>query len=113
MTLTTATNGETDTTGFYVVFAVTDRESRRISAFVVEKDTPGFSYGQGFHSLGWRGVPHSELIFQDCKVPVDNVLGDVGEGFRIIMRFLDENRLSVAASCVGTAWSRAASSCYV
>jgi butyryl-CoA dehydrogenase len=47
-------------------------------------------------------VPHSELIFQDCMVPVDNVLGDVGEGFRIIMRFLDENRLSVAASCVGS-----------
>jgi alkylation response protein AidB-like acyl-CoA dehydrogenase len=91
---------------YVIVFALTDKAKRGrggITAFIVEKDTPGFSYGQGFHSLGWRGVPHSELIFQDCTVPVDNVLGDVGEGFRIIMRFLDENRLSVAASCVGTA----------
>jgi alkylation response protein AidB-like acyl-CoA dehydrogenase len=91
---------------YVIVFALTDKAKRGhggITAFIVEKGSPGFKYGKGFHSLGWRGVPHSELIFEDCQVPLDNVLGDVGEGFKIIMRFLDENRLSVAASAVGTA----------
>jgi acyl-CoA dehydrogenase len=91
---------------YVVIFAVTDKEKRArggITAFVVEKGTPGFTYGQGFHNVGWRGVPHSELIFQDCAVPVDNVLGEVGDGFRTAMRFLDSGRVGVAASCVGTA----------
>ena len=91
---------------YVVVFAVTDPAKRGrggITAFIVEKGTPGFTYGKGTRSMGWRGAPHSELIFDNCAIPLDNVLGDVGEGFRIIMRFLDENRLSVAASCVGTA----------
>ncbi len=89
-----------------VVFAVTDKEKRArggITAFIVEKGTPGFTYGKGYKSMSWRGVPHSELIFQDCAVPVDNVLGEVGDGFRAVMRFLDRGRLAVAASCVGTA----------
>jgi alkylation response protein AidB-like acyl-CoA dehydrogenase len=91
---------------FVIVFAVTDKAKRAhggISAFIVEKGTPGFTYGAGYHSLGWRGTPHSELIFQDCAVPVENLLGEEGEGFKIMMRFLDEGRLSVAASCTGTA----------
>jgi acyl-CoA dehydrogenase len=91
---------------FVIVFAVTDKAKRAhggISAFIVEKGTPGFTYGAGYRSLGWRGTPHSELVFQDCAVPVENLLGEEGEGFKIMMRFLDEGRLSVAASCYGTA----------
>ena len=78
---------------YVIVFAVTDKEKRGhggITAFIVEKGTPGFTYGKGYKSIGWRGMPHSELIFQDCAVPVDNLLGEEGEGFRILMRFLDE-----------------------
>jgi alkylation response protein AidB-like acyl-CoA dehydrogenase len=91
---------------YVIVFAVTDKEKRGhggISAFIVDQGTPGFTYGKGYKSIGWRGTPHSELIFQDCAVPAANLLGEEGEGFRILMRFLDEGRLSVAASCVGTA----------
>jgi acyl-CoA dehydrogenase len=91
---------------YVIVFAVTDPVKRAhggISAFIVERGTPGFTYGKGYRSLGWRGAAHSELIFQDCAVPIENRLGEEGEGFRIMMRFLDQGRLAVAASCTGCA----------
>src|ERR1700756_2039856 len=71
---------------FYVVFAVTDKEaghSRGITAFVVEADRPGFSVGKLEHKLGIRGSPTGQPIFDDVRVPQENVVGDVGQGFKV------------------------------
>jgi acyl-CoA dehydrogenase len=90
----------------FTVMALTDREKRArggITAFVVEKGTPGFSVGQIHQSMGGRGVHQSELIFEDCRVPAANVLGKVGDGFSIAMKTLDDGRLTLSAACVGTA----------
>src|SRR4051795_4064735 len=65
---------------FYVVFAVTDRESRRISCFVVEKDRPGFSIGKLEHKLGIKGSPTGSPVFEDVRVPHKNMIGDEGKG---------------------------------
>jgi acyl-CoA dehydrogenase len=89
-----------------IVFAVTDPEKRArggITAFIVDKGTPGFSVGQIHKKLGWRGSPTSELIFENCYVPEAQILGELGDGFPLLMRFLDEQRLAVGAGCVGTA----------
>lgn len=89
-----------------IVFAVTDREKKAkggITAFIVDKGTPGFSVGQIHKKLGWRGSPTSELILENCHVSSKQILGDIGQGFRIVMSFLDEQRLAVGAGCVGTA----------
>ncbi len=66
----------------YVVFAVTDPEKRHkgISAFIVEKGTPGFSFGKKEKKLGIRSSPTTELIFEDCRIPKENLLGQEGEG---------------------------------
>ncbi len=89
-----------------IVFAVTDPEKRArggITAFIVDRGTPGFSVGQVHKKLGWRGSPTSELVFDQCRVPNERILGEMGQGFSILMRFLDEQRLAVGAGCVGTA----------
>src|SRR5881397_1334207 len=65
---------------FYVVFAVTDRASRRITAFVVEKDRPGFSVGKLEHKLGIKGSPTGSPVFEDVRVPADNLIGTEGKG---------------------------------
>jgi len=91
---------------FYVVFAVTDREaghSHGITAFVVEADRPGFSVGKLEHKLGIRGSPTGQPIFDGVRVPEDNVIGDVNEGFRVAMGTLDRSRLGVAAQALGIA----------
>jgi alkylation response protein AidB-like acyl-CoA dehydrogenase len=91
---------------FYVVFAVTDRErghSRGISAFVVEADRPGFSVGKLEHKLGIRGSPTGQPVFDDCRVPAENLIGAEGEGFKVAMSTLDRSRLGVAAQAVGIA----------
>jgi alkylation response protein AidB-like acyl-CoA dehydrogenase len=91
---------------FYVVFAVTDREaghSRGITAFVVEADRPGFSVGKLEHKLGIRGSPTGQPIFDDVRVPVHNVIGEVNEGFKVAMATLDRSRLGVAAQALGIA----------
>lgn len=91
---------------YVIVFALTDREKRQhggISAFIVERGMPGFRIGNLQHFLGWRGVPEGELVFEDCRVPNENLLGPVGGGFRTVMKFLDEGRIAVAATCVGRA----------
>ena len=88
------------------VLAVTDKEKRAhggITAFLVEKGTPGFSVGQIHKTMGSRGVYHSELIFDNCEVPAENVIGKEGMGFITAMKTLDDGRLTLAASCVGTA----------
>src|ERR1700722_5718500 len=91
---------------FYVVFAVTDREaghSRGITAFVVEADRPGCSVGKLEHKLGIRGSPTGQPIFDDVRVPVQNVIGQVNEGFKVAMATLDRSRLGVAAQALGIA----------
>ncbi len=91
---------------FYVVFAVTDREaghSRGITAFVVEADRPGFSVGKLEHKLGIRGSPTGQPIFDGVRVPGENVVGNVNDGFRVAMATLDRSRLGVAAQAVGIA----------
>jgi alkylation response protein AidB-like acyl-CoA dehydrogenase len=91
---------------FYIVFAVTDREaghSRGITAFVVEADRPGFSVGKLEHKLGIRGSPTGQPIFDDVRVPAQNVIGSVNEGFKVAMATLDRSRLGVAAQALGIA----------
>jgi alkylation response protein AidB-like acyl-CoA dehydrogenase len=91
---------------FYVVFAVTDPEaghSRGISAYVVEADRPGFSVGKLEHKLGIRGSPTGQPIFDDVRVPAENLIGNEGEGFKVAMSTLDRSRLGVAAQALGIA----------
>jgi hypothetical protein len=86
-----------------VVIAVTDREqgTRGLSAFVVEKGTPGFRPGKKENKLGLRASDTSELIFEDCEIPGENLLGKLGEGFVDSMRVLDGGRISIAALSLG------------
>ena len=88
-----------------IIFAMTDksRGARGITAFIVEKDTPGFSIGAKEDKLGIRTSITTELIFQDCKIPVENRLGKEGEGFKIAMKTLDGGRIGVAAQALGIA----------
>ncbi len=91
---------------FYVVFAVTDSDashSAGISAFVVEADRPGFSVGKLEHKLGIRGSPTGQPIFEDVRVPAENLVGDEGAGFKVAMGTLDHSRLGVAAQALGIA----------
>ncbi len=91
---------------FYCVFAVTDREvghARGITAFVVEADRPGFSVGKLEHKLGIRGSPTGQPIFDGVRVPEANVIGQVGQGFKVAMSTLDRSRLGVAAQALGIA----------
>jgi acyl-CoA dehydrogenase len=88
---------------FYICFAVTDRESRRISAFVVEADRPGFSVGKLEHKLGIRASPTGQPIFDNVRVPGENVIGEVGKGLSIALATLQRTRLGAAAQAVGIA----------
>jgi len=88
---------------FYVVFAVTDRENRRLSAFVVESDRPGFSVGKLEHKLGIKGSPTGQPIFDDVRVPHENLIGQEGKGLSVALGTLDHSRLGVAAQAVGIA----------
>ncbi len=89
----------------YVVFAVTDpsRGARGTSAFIVEKGTPGFDFGKKENKMGIRANSTRELIFQDCKIPKENLLGKEGRGFLIAMKTFDESRPGVAAQALGIA----------
>ena len=88
---------------FYVVFATTDRESRRITAFVVEKDREGFSIGNLEHKLGIKGSPTGSPVFEDVRVPQENVIGEVGKGLSVALGTLERTRLGAAAQAVGIA----------
>jgi alkylation response protein AidB-like acyl-CoA dehydrogenase len=91
---------------FYVVFAVTDPQaghSRGITALVVEADRPGFSVGKLEHKLGIRGSPTGQPIFDEVRVPQENIVGDVNRGFKVAMATLDHSRLGVAAQALGIA----------
>jgi alkylation response protein AidB-like acyl-CoA dehydrogenase len=87
----------------YVVFAVTDRESRRVTAFLVEADRPGFSIGSYEHKLGIHGSPTGSPVLQDVRVPAENVIGEVGRGMRVALGTLERTRLGAAAQAVGIA----------
>lgn len=89
----------------YFVSAVTDRTkgSRGISAFLVEKGTPGFTFGKKEAKMGIRGSATYELIFEDCKIPKENLLGEPGKGFKTALTTLDGGRISVGAQAVGIA----------
>lgn len=89
----------------YVVIVSTDKtkKHRGTAAFVVEKDTPGFTFGKKEHKLGIRASYTYELIFENCRVPKENMLGSDGEGFKIAMATLDGGRISIAAQAVGIA----------
>ena len=88
-----------------VVIAVTDKSkgTKGLSAFVVEKGTPGFRPGKKENKLGLRASDTSELIFEDCEIPLENLLGKEGEGFKDAMRILDGGRISIAALSLGIA----------
>jgi hypothetical protein len=88
-----------------VVLAVTDREkgTKGISAFVVERGTKGFRPGRKENKLGLRASDTSELIFEDCEIPAENLIGKEGDGFKDAMRVLDGGRISIAALSLGMA----------
>ena len=88
----------------YVVFAVTDPESKKAtSAFIVESTTPGFSVGKKEQKMGIRSSPTTEIIFDNCLIPKENLLGEEGEGFKVAMMTLDGGRNGIAAQAVGIA----------
>jgi len=89
----------------YVVFAMTDKSkgAKGISAFIVEKDTPGFIFGKQERKMGIRSTIQRELIFENCRIPKENLLGKEGEGFKIAMTTLDGGRIGIASQGVGIA----------
>ncbi len=91
--------------GVFVVFAYTDPSVRHkgMSAFIVEKDFPGFSIGKHENLMGIRATGNAELVFDDCLVPRENLLGEEGAGFKIVMHTLDVSRIDIGAQGVGIA----------
>ncbi len=89
----------------YIIFAMTDKSkgTRGISTFIVEKDFPGFSIGKIEEKMGIRASATAELIFQNCRVPKENLLGKEGQGFKIAMTTLDGGRIGIAAQALGIA----------
>ncbi len=94
--------GEAD---IYIIFAMTDKSkgTKGISAFIVEKDFPGFSIGKKEKKMGIRGSATTELVFENCIVPKENLLGAEGKGFGIAMNTLDGGRIGIAAQALGIA----------
>lgn len=91
------------TSDIYVTMVKTDDNS--ISTLVVEKDSEGLSYGGHERKMGWNSQPTTQVIFEDCKVPVENLIGKEGDGFKFAMMGLDGGRLNIAACSLGTAQS--------
>jgi len=94
--------GRADT---YVVIASIDKSKghKGTAAFIVEKDTPGFTFGKKEHKLGIRASSTYELVFEDCRIPKENKLGKDGEGFKIALKTLDGGRIGIAAQALGIA----------
>ena len=95
------TNGPT--ADVLVVYAKTDTGAghKGISTFIVEKGTPGFSIAQKLDKLGMRGSETGELVFEDCEVPAENMMGGEGQGVYVLMKGLDYERLILAAGALG------------
>ncbi len=90
----------------YIVLARTDKTAKKhhgMSAFIVEKGTPGFSFGKKEKKMGIRSSPTMELVFTDCRIPVDNLLGPEGSGFKVAMKTLDGGRIGIASQALGIA----------
>ncbi|KAB3533288.1 acyl-CoA dehydrogenase [Alkaliphilus pronyensis] len=89
----------------YIIMAMTDKSqgTRGISAFIVEAETPGFTIGKKEAKMGIRGSSTCELIFENCKIPQENMLGKEGKGFSIAMKTLDGGRIGIAAQALGIA----------
>lgn len=98
---TFTSNGPTGDT--YLVFAWTDKEAGRkgMSAFIVPKDTPGMKAGEHFAKMGLRSSQTSEMVFKDCRIPKENLLGKEGQGLQIAMTGFDHGRIGIAAQAVG------------
>jgi len=95
--------GEAET---YIVFARTDKEAQKhhgISAFIVEKGTPGFTFGKKEQKMGIRSSPTYELVFENCHIPAANLLGEEGQGFKVAMKTLDGGRIGIASQALGIA----------
>jgi len=91
----------------YVVFARTSdsKDKKGISAFIIEKDTPGFTFGKSEKKMGWRASPTREIIFEQCQVPKENLLVAEGEGLSIALSTLNRGRISIGSISVGLATS--------
>jgi alkylation response protein AidB-like acyl-CoA dehydrogenase len=94
------------TADFYFVFARTGGEGANgVSAFAVMKDAPGLSFGALEKKMGWNAQPTRQVIFDNCKVPAANLIGEEGRGFRFAMSGLDGGRINIGACSVGAAWA--------
>ncbi len=99
----TTNGGDAET---YIVFARTDKNAQKhhgISAFIVEKNTPGFSFGKKEKKMGIRSSLTCELVFENCRIPADQLLGKEGEGFKVAMKTLDGGRIGIASQALGIA----------
>ncbi len=95
--------GEAET---YVVFARSDKQAQKhhgISAFIVEKNTPGFTFGKKEQKMGIRSSPTMELVFDNCRIPSSQLLGEEGQGFKVAMKTLDGGRIGIASQALGIA----------
>jgi acyl-CoA dehydrogenase len=88
---------------FYIVFAVTDRENKRVSAFIVEADAEGFSVPKLEHKLGIKGSPTGQPVLEDVRVPADQLIGEEGRGMAVALSTLERTRLGAGAQAVGIA----------
>ena len=89
----------------FIVYTKTepDRKQHGITAFAVEKEFPGFTAGKKFEKMGWRGSPTGQLIFEDCIVPKDNIVGELNGGVKVLMSGLNTERLNMSAMALGIA----------
>jgi len=90
----------------YVIFARTDKKAEKhhgISAFIVEKGTAGFTFGKKEQKMGIRSSPTMELVFDNCRIPGENLLGELGKGFKVAMQTLDGGRIGIASQALGIA----------
>jgi butyryl-CoA dehydrogenase len=98
------TNGKEAET--YIVFARTDKNAKKhhgISAFIIEKGTPGFSFGKKEEKMGIKASLTYELVFENCRIPKENLLGEEGKGFKVAMKTLDGGRIGIASQALGIA----------
>ncbi|CAG9327462.1 unnamed protein product [Blepharisma stoltei] len=88
----------------HLYFVMTRTGPKEISCFIVEKDTPGLSFGKKEDKLGWRTQPTRLVNFDNCKIPKGNLLGEIGQGMKIAMRGLEGGRLTISSCALGGAW---------
>jgi alkylation response protein AidB-like acyl-CoA dehydrogenase len=90
----------------YIIFARTDKKAEKhhgISAFILEKGTAGFTFGKKEQKMGIRSSPTMELVFDNCRIPRENLLGELGKGFKVAMQTLDGGRIGIASQALGIA----------